>query len=283
MENENRAAEASHHPGTPQDPVIPSEQSEPRNLPAGRQVSPADDAMPPAARRDPSASLGVTAKKDTPETSRASAPPPPAARPRAAVFDLGGVVIEVSLVRAMALWAAASGLAPAEIQRRLLADLSNYYRFERSDLGPEAFLAGLAQLMGRPEAPEAFRSGWLAILGGPLPGIDPLLARLKRHVRLVLLTNTNPIHSAEFRRTCAPTLAHFERIFESWQMRCRKPEPACFAQVLEYLALPPEEVLFFDDTAENIAAATRLGVVARLVRGPQDIERELAAVGLGSI
>jgi len=202
-------------------------------------------------------------------------------RPEAAIFDLGGVVIDVSPGRAVKAWADAAGLSPDEARRRLMADTENYYRFERGEVGPEEFFGGVVRLLGKPLAPDAVRTGWLSLLGGPLPGIEPLLARLKKRLRLVLLTNTNAVHSAEFHRTCAPVLAHFERIFESWQMGCRKPEAACFRPVLEYLALPPDLVLYLDDTAENVEAAARMGMATRLVKGPPDIERELAAIGLG--
>jgi putative hydrolase of the HAD superfamily len=95
-----------------------------------------------------------------------------------------------------------------------------------------------------------------------------------------MLTNTNALHSAQFHRTSGPVLARFERVFESWQMGCRKPEPECFQQVIDWLALRPERIAFFDDSAENIEAAARLGLVARLVKGPQEVERELVAMGV---
>jgi putative hydrolase of the HAD superfamily len=199
---------------------------------------------------------------------------------QAAVFDLGGVVIEIVLGRTVRAWADLAGLPPEKVRERVVGDLANYARFERGDFDVDAFHRHVCDLLGRPLGKEAFLRGWLALLGGPLPGIDDLLARLQGRVRLVMLTNTNALHSAEFHRTCGPVLARFERVFESWQMGCRKPEPECFRQVIDWLEVPPERIAFFDDSAENTEAAARLGLVARLVKGPQEVERELAAMGV---
>ncbi len=198
----------------------------------------------------------------------------------AAVFDLGGVVIDVSLSRTVAAWAEATNLAPEEVRRRLLADLADYCRFERGDMEPDDFRARIGRLLGRPLARTDFDRGWNLLLAGPLPGIETLLARLAGRLRLVLLTNTNVIHAREWRRTCAGLLPCFERVFESYTMGCRKPEPACFRQVLAYLALEPERVACLDDGAENVEAAGRLGMVARLVRGPEEVARALEGLGV---
>lgn len=197
----------------------------------------------------------------------------------AAVFDLGGVVIEISLDRTLRAWSEATGLAPDEVRERL-ADLTTYYRFERGEFGADAYRRCVADLLGCALSREAFDRGWHALLGGPLPGIEALLERLAGRLRLVLLTNTNVIHSQRWRETCDGLLGRFERVFESWQMGCRKPEPACFQQVLDYLALAPGRVAYFDDSAENVEAAARLGMAARCVRGPREVERELAAFGV---
>lgn len=196
------------------------------------------------------------------------------------MFDLGGVVIDVSLSRTVAAWAEATGLAPEEVRRRLLADLADYYQFERGAMEPDEFRRRVGRMLGRPLADDAFDRGWQALLGGPLPGIETLLARLAGRLRLALLTNTNVLHSQHWRQTCAGLLGRFEQVFESWRMGCRKPEPACFRQVLAYLALEPERVAYLDDGAENVEAAGRLGMVARLVRGPEEVARALEGLGV---
>ena len=198
---------------------------------------------------------------------------------QAAVFDLGGVVIEVAVERTFRVWASATGLAPEEVHRRL-ADLSEYLRFERGEFGPEEYRRRVRARLGCPLEDDAFDRGWHALLGGPLPGIEEVLAALATRLRLVILTNTNALHAAEWRRRSAPVLPHFERVFESYVMGCRKPEPAAYRTVLDYLGLPPARVAFFDDSPENVEAAARLGMAARLTKGPAGVRQALGELGV---
>jgi putative hydrolase of the HAD superfamily len=198
------------------------------------------------------------------------------------VFDLGGVLVEVDAGRAPIAWAEAVGVSAEEVLRRIggqtLSDA-----FERGEIAPEAFGRQVRDRFDGRLSAEAFLRGWNAILGAPLPGTEALLAllaRLARRMRLAALTNTNAIHAAAVRRTCARLLEPFERVFMSFEMGARKPEAACFRQVLDWLGLPPDRVVYFDDNPENVEAAARLGMAARAVNGPADVARELAALGV---
>jgi putative hydrolase of the HAD superfamily len=197
----------------------------------------------------------------------------------AAVFDLGGVVIEVEPARAIHTWAGAAGLSPDEVLRRLEGQVLSD-AFERGEIGPDEFARQILDRFDGRLSAEAFLRGWNTILGGPLRGIEALLERLARRMRLVCLTNTNAIHAAEFRRTSGALLVPFERVFMSFEMGSRKPEAACFRQVLGYLGLAPDRVAYFDDNPGNVAAAARLGMAARVVNGPADVVRELDAMGI---
>jgi putative hydrolase of the HAD superfamily len=82
---------------------------------------------------------------------------------------------------------------------------------------------------------------------------------------LALLSNTNPIHIDEVRRRLGPFgygefARCFERIFYSYEMGLRKPDPAIYAAVDHELGIAnPAEVLFIDDNAANIASAAKHG------------------------
>ena len=54
----------------------------------------------------------------------------------------------------------------------------------------------------------------------------------------------------------------------------RKPEKESFLEVCSQIVLP-EEILFFDDTEENIVAANDLGMNAVKVDGIQDISETI--------
>ena len=52
----------------------------------------------------------------------------------------------------------------------------------------------------------------------------------------------------------------FDRIFLSCEMNLRKPDKEIFRRVLREAAIRPEDTLFVDDNASNVAAAQELGI-----------------------
>jgi putative hydrolase of the HAD superfamily len=56
--------------------------------------------------------------------------------------------------------------------------------------------------------------------------------------------------------------AVFDHTFYSYQLGFVKPEPNYFEGIMAQLAFAPEEVLFIDDAAKNVAAAQQAGLRA---------------------
>jgi len=62
-------------------------------------------------------------------------------------------------------------------------------------------------------------------------------------------------------------------------MGLRKPERPAFAYICRALALSPDAILFFDDSAVNVEAARAAGLRGVLVRTPQDVADALHEAG----
>ena len=198
---------------------------------------------------------------------------------QAAVFDLGGVVIGTSAEAVMDYWARASGASPEELAAAAPGD-TYHHLLERGEITIGDYHEHIVAMIGRPLGFEDFLAGWNSILAGLVDGIEPLLAELARRLRLVALSNTNAAHAEVFLPLYADALGHFERIFLSHEMGVRKPDPASFRPVLEYLDLPPAEVAFIDDGAENVAAADGLGMRGIVAAGAAGIARSLRHMGV---
>ena len=195
------------------------------------------------------------------------------------MLDLGGVVIDVSMEVIAGHWARAVGLAEAEVRSALRAD-TPWDEFERGEITPEQFHEHVAGLIGRRLSFEDFDRGFNSIYLGLTPGIEPLLSRLGRRLRLVALTNTNACHAAVWPERYAGVLAHFERVFMSHEMGVRKPEPAAYERVLAYLEAPPGRVVFVDDNERNVRAAEALGMKGIVAAGTDPLARALRQMGL---
>src|SRR4051812_37980774 len=93
-----------------------------------------------------------------------------------------------------------------------------------------------------------------------MPGIAQSLKSMQGRLPLYAFSNTNGAHVAHFTPRFQAVLKHFERVFVSSAIGRRKPEAAAFEYVVGEIGVPAGEILFFDDLAENIEAAKRVGL-----------------------
>ncbi len=198
---------------------------------------------------------------------------------RAVIFDLGGVLVDVQSDQTPRQWAAACGADPAAAAEVFWAD-TDYHRLERGEITLADYHQIIAPRLGGTITYEQFAFGWVNIFGDVLDGMGSLVDRLAGQVRLVCLSNTNAVHVDAWRPMYAELLSSFERVFVSNEMGSRKPEPACYRQVLDYLALEAEQAIFVDDRPENVRAAEDLGVRGIVAVDAAQIEADLRGFGV---
>lgn len=189
------------------------------------------------------------------------------------LFDLGNVLVELRGLPWLRLhW---PGCDDAEIHRRWL-NLPLIHDYESGRCTPESFFARMPAALGADLTPAQFQTLFDAWVVGPYDGAEALLAPLRGRYRLGCLSNTNASHMAKLRRESS-LLSVFDHCFFSHELGCMKPDPAIYRQVQEKLGLPPAEILFFDDSAANCAAAADLGWQTRCVFGLPAVEAALLA------
>lgn len=199
----------------------------------------------------------------------------------ALLFDLGGVIVEIDFNRAFAIWGAYSGVPAAIIKSRFSFDAC-YEAHERGQMTANAYFNSLRTSLGIRMSDEQFRDGWNAIFVGEIPGVAALLRRAKALVPIYVFSNSNPTHYAYWAREYADILGHFRKIFVSCRLGRRKPEAEAFALVSSKIGVPLENILFFDDTNENVESARRLGMRAIRVKSIADIKDALGNIQISS-
>jgi HAD superfamily hydrolase (TIGR01509 family) len=127
---------------------------------------------------------------------------------------------------------------------------------------------------------ESFTAGWNALYVGPVAGVPAMLAAASQHLPLYAFTNSNPTHQREWSTRFADELSVFRSVFVSSELGLRKPDPAAFAAVAERIGFQTPEIVFFDDTAENVAGAQAAGMKAVLVASSMDIGSALHSLGV---
>lgn len=195
------------------------------------------------------------------------------------IFDLGKVVFDYSFEAAVDSWAGAMGIGTDELRRRYVWD-GTFERYERGEIGLPDVHENFMRHVGRDISFASFEKAWLGMFRDEIPGIREILFRLRPRFRLVALSNTNADHQRVWRELYREALEGFEKIFTSNEIGVRKPEAGAFGIVLDHLGLDPTEVLFIDDSPENVESAIGQGLRAlRFLDAPR-LEGELRRKGV---
>jgi putative hydrolase of the HAD superfamily len=196
----------------------------------------------------------------------------------ALLFDLGGVLIDVDFDRTLAAWAAAAGCDLAALRGRFTFD-DAYCQHERGEIDAAAYFASLRVSLGLELSDADFQLGWTCLYPGAITPVPELLRTAARRFPLYAFTNSNPSHQAVWSSQFARELSVFRSVFVSSDLGLRKPDADAFLAVCDRMGLRPDQVMFFDDTAENVLGARQVGMAAVLVRSPADIQAALARLG----
>ena len=199
----------------------------------------------------------------------------------ALLFDLGGVILEIDFNRVFQIWSAHAGLPAPVIRSRFCFDAC-YESHERGQITASAYFESLRASLGIRLSDEQFTEGWNAIFRGEVPGVAELLRQSKELLPLYVFSNSNPTHHAYWASEFADTLGNFKEVFVSCDLGRRKPEPEAFAAVASAIGAPFENLLFFDDTDENVESARRLGMQAVHVKSIADIQNALGMPAPGT-
>ncbi|MCK6477478.1 MAG: HAD-IA family hydrolase [Phycisphaerales bacterium] len=176
----------------------------------------------------------------------------------------------IRICRSWAEGCAAAGLdvrgdcsSPESIARRRV--LSRAY--ETGRIGEAEFFDGMSETMGRLYTPDEVRAIHAAWLVGEYDGVGEIVDRLNQqaHLETALLSNTNASHWARQAADPAGKLRHFpvagrlRHRYASHLMGFAKPDKAIYVAFAESVKRRPEEILFFDDLADNIETARACG------------------------
>jgi 2-haloacid dehalogenase len=203
---------------------------------------------------------------------------PDPARPTAVVFDLGGVLIDWN---------------PRYLYRQLFDDEAEMESFLADVVSPawngqqdagRTWAEAVAVLSREhPEHREliaAYWHRWHETLGDAIHETVDVLAELRETgVRLLALSNwsaeTFPVARPRY-----PFLEWFEGILISGEVEVAKPDPRIFHHLLDRFRLDAATTVFIDDSAANVDAAARLGIVALRFTGATALRADLVGLGL---
>jgi 2-haloacid dehalogenase len=199
-------------------------------------------------------------------------------QPQVVVFDIGRVLVQWRI---------------AGLYERLIPDAAHRAWFldhvvteawhAQHDAGVP-FAQMIAELSAQYPAESAligaYATHWLETVPGPVDGTHDLVRALDaRGVPLYSITNFGVDAWGMFRPTF-PVLDHFRDIVVSGHERLIKPDAAIFELAATRFGHQPAEMLFIDDNADNIAAASALGWHVHHFADSAALEADLRGRGL---
>ncbi|MCZ7554992.1 MAG: HAD family phosphatase [Bacteroidia bacterium] len=135
--------------------------------------------------------------------------------------------------------------------------------FETGEVDADEFLPLLAAVLNLPDGLDKARffEVWGDIFWLNREYFD-LLTEVRGRVKLVMLSNTNPLHIDFARARFPEAFALFDHTVFSYECGFAKPDPRIFQNALTACGIAPEEALYVDDIAAYTTAAGALGMHA---------------------
>jgi glucose-1-phosphatase len=196
---------------------------------------------------------------------------------RAVIFDMDGVLCHYELDKRLAALSRLSGRAPAEIERAIWG--SGFE--EDADSGVyasgDAYLQAFAERLGHPIR----RAEWIAARRAsmtPIPEVLSLAAAIRATATVALLSNNGPLTQETFPELFPEAAALFgHAVFFSWSFGIKKPEPEIYRRTARFLDVSPDDAVFIDDKAHNVAGAEAAGLTAFRFSTAGQLRKDLAA------
>ncbi len=207
---------------------------------------------------------------------------PVSASPTAAVFDMGGVLID---------WNANylyRKIIPDEAVRRdFLKNICTREWHEQHDAGI-SFADNAKELLARYSEPniqswiKAWGDRFDEMFGGPIQGTVDIVSELHgRNVPIYGLTNWAHESFEKVRVDKQfPFFSFFTDIVVSGTEKVKKPDVKIYEILIARSQLKAEEMVFIDDREENLAPARLLGFATIEFKSPEALRRDLQKLNL---
>ena len=190
------------------------------------------------------------------------------------IFDLGGVILDLSIEHTLQAFTALSKFDRSQVLK-IFASTPGFELYEKGQMSNEEFRNFIRQAYSTQATDTEIDASWNAMLRGiPVVKLE-LLKKLMISYRVILLSNTNTIHLNYINEVILPEVSgvnsldpYFHRTYYSHLMQKRKPDAEIFEQVLQENNLTPGQTLFLDDNELNIKGANALGIKTVHVTNP---------------
>ena len=187
---------------------------------------------------------------------------------KAIVLDLGGVLIDLDYDRSVKAFRDILGYEKITELLDLCHQKGIYGEMEAGLVTADAFRAEILKDSRPGCVPADVDRAMAGLLVGMDPAKVPLLERLARKYPLYCLSNNNEISVKRMHEIYEEVGLDWQHVFRkefiSSRMKMLKPAREIFDAAAAEIGLPPEEILFIDDSQRNVDGARAAGWQAAL-------------------
>lgn len=194
------------------------------------------------------------------------------------IFDLGGVIVPLDFARLYGRLAEHCAVAAEEIPGRI-AETGWVPMLESGAMAPEEFTDRIVALLDLKVPEGRFQELWSSLFPGHTLVPESLMEGVKKHHRLLLLSNTNAIHFGMVRENY-PLLRHFDHYVLSHEVGAMKPSPQIYEAAIAAAQCKAEECFFTDDIAAYVEGARKAGMRSEQFRSYEQITGVFDEIGV---
>jgi len=198
--------------------------------------------------------------------------------PAAIIFDIGRVIVRVDPRRILSILHSKKMESPEKIWASIQLD-PLWLDWQEGRLSPRDWCAHLNRRFGLRVPFDKFCRAWCSVILPSQILPNSLFARLSRRCRLVLLSNTDPLH-VEYQLSHFKFMRYFPARIYSCQVGAIKPQPKIYQAAIHAAGVPPARILYVDDVLAFVRAGRRMGLDAVQFISPRQLNAALRRRGL---
>jgi len=192
------------------------------------------------------------------------------------IFDFGGVIINLDLPQCIQNFI---NLGVPDVEKYLsnFGQSGFFLKWEKGEIGIEEFRDEIRKIAINDLTDEQIDNAWCSFLTDIPEYKIELLKKLRTKYKLLLLSNSNPLHievsaEGEFKKYGSKISDFFDSCYYSYNIGLTKPNEEIFEYVLNDSNGKAGECLFIDDGKKNIETAERMGFATKLTHQEEDLE-----------
>ena len=193
---------------------------------------------------------------------------------KAIIFDLGAVILNIKYQNTISAFRKLGVKKPTTFFSKK-KQISLFDKIETGKISEQEFLLQIKKQTKSKDL-NKIKCAWNSMILDLPENRIKLLKELNTRFSIFLLSNTNIIHIEEFKRKIGlikytEFYNLFNKVYYSFEIGFRKPDPEVFKLVLYENKLKPNEVLFVDDSIQHINSAKLIGIKTHHLMDDQNL------------